>query len=88
MSTHYLWWTKVHIIKAADLKSILHKLIYWELKRFFQYKFGPTPKVRLHSGFLGCGDSKDVFLHILSGVFVDQKSCPLTPKEAWFLSIA
>lgn len=31
MSTDYLWWTEVHIIKAADLKSILHKLIYQEL---------------------------------------------------------
>lgn len=31
MSTDYLWWTEVHIVKATDLKPILHKLIYWEL---------------------------------------------------------
>lgn len=77
MSTDYLWWTEVHIIKAAALKSILYKLTYWELKRFFQYKFVPALKVRLHSGFLGCGDSKNVYLHFISGVFVDQKSWPL-----------
>lgn len=77
MSTNYLWWTEVHVVKASDLMSILHKLIYWEHKRFFQYKFGLALKVRLHSGLLGCGDFKDVYLHILSGVFVDQKSCPL-----------
>lgn len=77
MSTDYLWWTEVHIIKAADLKAVLYKLMYWKLERYFQYRFGPALKVRLHSGFLGCGDSKDVYLDILSGVVVDQKSCLL-----------
>lgn len=58
MSADYLWWTEVHIIKASDLKSSYISLYIENLKDFFQYKLGPALKVRVHSGILGCGDSK------------------------------
>lgn len=65
MSSDFLWCIEVHILKAADLKTSLYELIYWELKRFFfPDEFAPALKVRLYCGSSGGGDTKNVSLHI------------------------